>query len=578
MSVNNVYNNKVNLVKAAMVNQAKKATTAAKPEYLQMTGSIFNAPKVNSTTKTEGSITDLNTKKSITDLNSALDPISTVPTNTSTSTDNIENIDNAADGKAAAADAEASADNVKSLTAETQKDATIVNTFSTDAKKLDEQIGNDNKKFEKNLKDQEKELKETNKELQKVVKESEDAQKEIDDAQNELQTLLASNTFSINGQNNSANNDRIKELQTIIGTKTQIVQQNGQVIYTLQRSSSRTLKQMNQTNNAYVRTQNINQQSIEENQSKTDKVIKVASTIEQVSALVSQVGQALNYAGQGLVALGSASWISAPVAAALIATGNIMQKIGKVTDMVGQYGQAAANVTKTAAYAADGNLAGALQSAAAAIQTGIAAGQSTANLKKDFASIDNAAQKATEKAAANQAAKDAIDTKQQEAVNKLAQEKNVDVSQLSKKEIKQAKSDAIGGLSEKQARKNISNNIQSQFTNGEVSLDSNLSRKEQIAQFGNKNKETVGKSFDAGISKDYAMKTVSTKATKSSNNFWNEFQKWGSSLQNVAALYSAYGNQNNINQLTSSSVPDFYFDQRTLDIIAKNEKRRAALG
>ena len=577
MSVNNVYNNKVNLVKAAMVNQAKKSTAAAKPEYMQMTGSIFNAPGVNSKTKTEGTITDLNTKKSISDLNNANNTQITASSNSSTTPENIENIDNASDGKAAAASAEASANNVRSLTADTEKDATTVDKFNRDSIKLNEEITQDNKKFEKNLKTQEKELKETNNKLQKVVKESEQAQKEIEDAQNELESLLGSNTFSINGQNGSANNDRIKELQTIIGTKTQIVQQNGQVIYTLQRSSTRTLKQMNQTNKAYVRTQNINQRSIEENRSEADKVIKVASTIEQVSALVSQVGQALNYAGQGLVALASASWISPPVSAALIATGNIMQKIGKVTDMVGQYGQAAANVTKTAAYAADGNLAGALQSAAAAIQTGVSAGKSTANLKNDFASIDKAAQDATQKAASNQAAKEAIDAKQQEAVQKLANEKGVDVSELSRKEVKQAKSDALGGLSEKQARKNISNDLQSKLANEEVKLDSNLSRKEQIAQFGSSNKDTINASLNDGIKKDYAMKAISQKTTKSSNNFWNEFQKWGSSLQNVAALYSAYDNQNNYAQSTSA-VPDFYFDQRTLDIMEKNKKRRAALG
>lgn len=572
MSVNNVYNNKVNLVKAAMTNQAKKATAAAKPEYLQMTGSIFNAP---SQTK-ESSITDLNTRKSISDLNNANNSPTNSTSSSSSSISNIENIDSASEGKAAANSAEAKAENVKSLTSETQKDATVVNKFSTDSVKLDEKITQDNKKFENNLKIQEKELKETNKELEKVVKESEEAQKEIDDAQNELESLLGSNTFSINGQTNNANSDRIKELQTIIGSKTQIVQQNGQAIYTLQRSSSRTLKQMNQTNNAYIRTQTSNQKSIQENQSTTDKVIKTAGTIEQVSALVSQLGQAVDYAGQGLVALGSASFISGPAAAALIATGNVMQKIGKVTDMVGQYGQAAANITKTAAYAADGNLAGALQSAAAAIQTGAAAGKSTANLKKDFASIDAAAQKATEKAASNQAAKQAVEAKQQEEIQKLADAKGVDKSDLSKKEIKQAKSDALGGLSEKQARKNVSNDLQSKFAGKELKLDEKLSRKEQIAQFGNSNQDAINSSLTDGIKKDYAMKTITKNSTKSSANFWDNFQKWGSSFQNVAALYSAYGNQNIYNQ-SNSAVPDFYFDQRTLDIMAKNQRRRAAL-
>ncbi len=556
MGINTAYNNKVNLVKAAMTKQAQKSAETAKPEYMKMSGSIFNAPGVKSNTKADGTLTDLNTRRSIDDLNNNIGTTSyaSAGSNSSSNPENIANIDNASDGRAAANDAEASADNVRSLTADTQQDETTVNKFSEDATKLDTKITKDNKKFEKNLKAEEKELKKTNQELEKVLKESEEAQTEIDNAQSELESLLGSNSFSINGQDggSSANSDRIKELQSIIGAKTSVVQQNGRVIYSLQRSSARTLKQMNVTNKAYVKTQNINKKNIEENQSTTDKVIKVATTIEQVSALVSQVGQAVNYAGQGLVALGSASFISGPAAAALISAGTVMQKVGKVADMVGQYGQAAANVTKTAAYAADGNLAGAFQSAAAAVQTGVAASKSTANLKKDFAAIDNAAKEATEKAAANQAAKDIVDQKLESGED-------------------------LGGLSEKQARKNISNDLQSKFNDEDnpLQLEQGVKRKDQIKNFGAQNKDAVEASFETGISKDYAMKNIGKKAAgKSSTNFWDNFQKWGSSLQNTAALFGSSGNQN-YNQ-TTNSIPDFYFDQRTLDIMAKNQRRRSA--
>ena len=601
MSVNNVYNNKVNIVKAAMTKQAQKSAQAAKPEYMKMTGSIFNAP--GATTKTTGTITDLNTRRSIDDLNNGSKTTVATSTNNSSSSsiESIENIDNASDGKAAANDAEAKADNVRSLTSDTQKDATTVNKFSSDAVKLDEKITKDNKKYEKQLQKQEKELKQDNAQLEKVVKETEDAQKEIDDAANELESLLGSNSFSINGQDggSSSNSDRIKELQTIIGSKTAVVQSHGKVIYSIQRNSARTLKQMGQTNKAYIRTQNTNQKNIEENQSKTDKVIEVATTIEQVSALVSQVGQAVNYAGQALVALGSStSWLGG-AGAALISVGTVMQKIGNVTDMVGQYGQAAANVTKTAAYAADGNLAGALQSAAAAIQTGTAAGKSTADLKKNFASIDAAAEQATQKAAANQAAKDIVDQKIESG-------------------------EGLGGMTEKQARKAVSSDLQNQMANGDITFADGLSRKDKITNFtqnatnksGQSGAEILNNSFsnaqtnftdtltNQGLKFDSAtgkivdstgkevskktkksvnnafsgtFKNAGTKAAKSSENFWDKFQKWGTSLQNAAALYSAYGNQQNNNTQTNT-VPDFYFDQRTLDIMAKNQRRRAAIG
>lgn len=608
MGVSNVYNSNVNIVKAAMSKRAQTTAAQAKPEYLQMTGSIFNAPGVNSNTTTANTITDLNTRKSLNYLNGEDGTNSTQPNNSgSSSIEGIESIDNASDGKAAAADAEADADNVRSLTSETKEDATTVNKFSSDAVKLDKKLTKDNKKYEKQLQKQEKELKQNNLELEKLVKESEEAQLEIDNASSELESLLSSNSFSINGAQegaSGADSDKIKELQSIIGSKSQVVQQNGRAIYSLQRGSSRTIRQMGQTNKAYVRTQNANKKSIEENQSTTDKVIKVAGTIEQVSALVSQVGQAVNYAGQGLVALGSASWISGPVAAALISTGTVMQKVGTVTDMVGQYGQAAANITKTAAYAADGNLAGAFQSAAAAIQTGVAAGKSTANLKKDFASIDAAAEQATQKAAANQAAKDIVD-------------KN---------------SNNLGGMTEKQARKAVSSDLQNQMANGDITFADGISNKDKITNFEQYAQKTtknaqgattqltgsdiLNQSFDGaqknftntlteqglkfdsttgqivdGTGKEVSKKTkksvnnafsgtfknIGTKAAKSSENFWDKFQKWGTSLQNAAALYSAYGNTNNYNQ-TNNTVPDFYFDQRTLDIMAKNQRRRAAIG
>lgn len=559
MGINTAYNNKVNLVKAAMTKQAQKSAETAKPEYMKMSGSIFNAPGVKSNTKADGTLTDLNTRRSIDDLNNNIGTTSyaSAGSNSSSNPENIANIDNASDGRAAANDAEASADNVRSLTSETQEDAETVNKFSKDATKLDAKITKDNKKFEKNLKAEEKELKKTNQELEKVLKESEEAQTEIDNAQSELESLLGSNSFSINGQDDgsNANSDRIKELQSIIGAKTSVVQQNGRVIYSLQRNSARTLKQMNVTNKAYVKTQNINKKSIEENQSTTNKVIKVATTIEQVSALVSQVGQLVDYAGQGLVTLGeslSSNPYTAGLGAALISAGSVMQKVGKVTDMVGQYGQTAANITKTAAYAADGNLAGAFQSAAAAVQTGVAASKSTANLKKDFAAIDQAAQEATEKAAANQAARDIVDQKLESGED-------------------------LGGLSEKQARKNISNDLQSKFNDKDnpLELEQGVSRKDQIKNFGAQNKDAVEASFKAGTSKDYAMKSIGKKAAgKSSTNFWDNFQKWGSSLQNTAALFGSSGNQN-YNQ-TTNSIPDFYFDQRTLDIMAKNQRRRSA--
>lgn len=453
MSVSNVYNqSKINAIKLNLGVQAKKAS-ANKPAYMQMTGSIFDAPGVkNSATATANSLNDLNTSKSLSELNASGETTGS----SKSSTEDIKSIDNAADGKAAAASAESSADEVESLTKDTQNDQKTVEKFDSDAQKLDKQIEKDDKKFKTQLKKQENDLKKDNQKLQKLVKETEETQTEVENAQNELDSLLGSASFSINrdpnsGDTSNPNQDRINELQTIIGSKVTLLQSNGQQIYSLQRSSSRTITKMTKTNANYVKVNQQNSKAITQNQSKTDKVIETATTIEQISALVSQTGQAVNYAGKDLVALGatmSSNPFTAAVGAALISTGNVMQKVGTVVEMVGNYGQMAANVTKTAAYAADGNLAGALTSAASAIQTGAAAVKSTKNLGNTFEKINEQANQATQKLTADRVARQTVNDT-----------------------IKKDGMEGLGGMSTKQARKAASAQLQAQMANGTISTD-----------------------------------------------------------------------------------------------------------
>lgn len=453
MSVSNVYNQgKINAIKLNLGAQAKKAS-ANKPAYMQMTGSIFDAPGVkNSATATANSLNDLNTSKSLSELNASGETTGS----SKSSTEDIKSIDNAADGKAAAASAESSADEVESLTKDTQNDQKTVEKFDSDAQKLDKKIEKDDKKFQTQLKKQENDLKKDNEKLQKLVQETEETQTEVENAQNELDSLLGSASFSINKDPNSGeatnpNQDRINELQTIIGSKVTLLQSNGQQIYSLQRSSSRTITKMTKTNANYVKVNQQNSKAITQNQSKTDKVIETATTIEQISALVSQTGQAVNYAGKGLVALGatmSSNPFTAAVGAALISTGNVMQKVGTVVEMVGNYGQTAANITKTAAYAADGNLAGALTSAASAVQTGSAAVKSTKNLGNTFEKINEQANQATQKLTADRVARQTVNDT-----------------------IKKDGMEGLGGMSKKQARKATAAKLQAQMADGTISTD-----------------------------------------------------------------------------------------------------------
>ena len=441
MGISNVNNvNKIDLTKLKF--GSRTVTTDNRPEYLKMTGSIFNAPGVKgATTSTLGT---LNTNRSLSELRST--PAKAKSTGTGSSNDGSNNggteIKSASEGKAAAANANSQASKVKSQTSEMKSSEKKVQKYSADAQKQEKKAETQDKKFKQTLKAQENELKNNNLKLQKVVKQNLETQTEITNAQNELDRLLGQSSFSANNNNGTStsnnNSARIQELQTIIGTKSKLVQNNGKTIYSLQRSSNKTLKRMNKTNATYVKTNKRNMKNVAATQTKAGKVAQTAQKFESIAAMVSQVGQLVNYAGKGLVALGSSV---GPWGAALIATGQVMQKVGNVVELVGNYGQTAASVTKGAAMAADGNLAGAMQAFGSAAATGAAAVKSTKGLKQTFGDIDKSAKEATKKLAANQVAKEKV-------------------KGMSKEEL--------GGLSKKQMRKSISSQLQA---NGDFDKD-----------------------------------------------------------------------------------------------------------
>lgn len=479
MGVTNVNGqNQINLVKLALAKKGKVATDN-KPQYLQMTGSIFNAPRTTRTTAS--TLTDLNTNRTLTDLNR--NRVAVTPANTNANSNSPNDIGSASDGRAAITNANNQAGLVKAGTVETQSNTKVVNNFSNSAIKLSSTIDKSDKSFQQKLRRQEAELKNDNKKLQTIIKNQEELHTQVTNAQNELEFLVASS--SVNGTS-SGNSDRIKELRSLIGSKTVLMQANGKTIYSLQRNSNRTIRQMQKTNKAYIKTQNQNINQIEQEQTTTDKIIKVANDVEKYSALTAQVGQLLNLAGVGLVALSATpgmQW-AGPV-------GRVMQKIGKITENIGQYGQSAANITKTAAYAADGNLMAAMQSAAAAVQTGAAAVKSSMNMSKSFDAINASAQEAMQKNAAAQAADQIVEEKQNEALVNLANEQgSIDIDEFRKdgvtdykglekalKEngytdemIENAQRDALGGMRAKDAKRWIRDDLRGQLSENNTNV------------------------------------------------------------------------------------------------------------
>lgn len=541
MGVSNVNNlNKIDLTKLALAQKSRLAKSN-QPAYMQMTGSIFNAPEVKQQQETTN-LNTLNTKKSLNELTKKTST-SNSTTNKTEGKDKEENVDQGS--------VKSQGNQAKKGTTQTEKDSREVKRINSESKKLNKDIKQEDKKFQAQLKQQQAAFQKDSAKLEKLSQETEETQTEIDNAQNELDSLLGSSTFTISrgdgtqgGQSTNPNQDKIDQLQKFIGSKSNLVQNNGKQIYSLQRSSSRTLSRMNRTNANFVKIHKKNTKAIQQNQNETSNVVKFATKLEQWSAIAEQGGKALDFAGQGMVAAGQAiastAW-GAAVGAAMIATGTVMSKVGTVAEMLGQYGQTAANVTKTAAYAAEGNLAGAMTSAAAAIQSGAAAQKSTKGLSNNFKAIDQRATDATNKAAANAAAKQAV--------------KNMDAEQL-------------GGMTKKEMKKSISGELRGQLANNEINSKDlfndvkNKSIKSNDAVNGARDKAAaafkenvyaakgsldvqngVVTGLDKKARKEVGKKTVTgftntaSVAKKSTQKF--DFQKLSQGLMSTAALFSA---------------------------------------
>ena len=555
MGVSNVNNlNKIDLTKLALAQKSRQAKSN-QPAYMQMTGSIFNAPEVKQQQETTN-LNTLNTKKSLNELTKKTST-SNSTTNKTEGKDKEENVDQGS--------VKSQGNQAKKGTTQTEKDSREVKTINSESKKLNKNIKQEDKKFQAQLKQQQAAFQKDSAKLEKLSQETEETQIEINNAQNELDSLLGSSTFTISrgdgtqgGQSTNPNQDKIDQLQKFIGSKSNLVQNNGKQIYSLQRSSSR----MNRTNANFVKIHKKNTKAIQQNQNETSNVVKFATKLEQWSAIAEQGGKALDLAGQGMVAAGQAiastAW-GAAVGAAMIATGTVMSKVGTVAEMLGQYGQTAANITKTAAYAAEGNLAGAMTSAAAAIQSGAAAQKSTKGLSDNFKAIDKRATDATNKAAANAAAKQTVKQTQQDAVDKLG-------ANATKEQIKQAKSEALGGMTKKEMKQSISGKLQEQMANKEISskdlfkdiknksISSNSAvanaKKEAIDKFSSNVQAANGTitngvvtGLDKKARKEIGKKTVTgftntaSVAKKSTQKF--DFQKLSQGLMSTAALFSA---------------------------------------
>lgn len=572
MGVLNVYNSAksqaIAAVKSGMAKNAQK-TQAKKPDYMQMTGSIFNAPQLNN----QYTITELNTTKSLAELNKKLD---STPVNQDNNKDN-EMPANAVEGKAAASSIQAQAEKLNAMTRNVEGDADIVANFSASSQKINKDIIENDKNFTKTLQKQQSELKRDNTKLDKLNKETLEIQKEVENAQRELDTLLARNSFSFGeSQSGSGNNDdqnKIIELQTFIGSKVRIMQANGKVIQSLQRSQSRNLAKIQQTNNQYVKTNKTNIKNLQAQETKTNKVIEFATKVEEISQIVEMGGQSLKMSGQIMVLAATTPWT-----AWMRPVGMIMEKAGTIAETIGQYGVTAANITKTAAFAAEGNLTGAMQSAATAIQSGAAAFNSTKSIKSEFAQINKQGQDAMNKLAAKTAAKDAVEGMSPEELGGMTKkEMKKSISANLQEQMNDGKLDAKGLYKElragnlssanstavQDAVKTGKTNFLNAVTNAGGSINGVV-----VSGLDKKARNNISKTASSGFT------NTASKTVKSSTSFGNKLSILGNTLTSTAALFTQQNNAaaSAVNT-RKATVPqwDLNRDPRLVKILQSNE-------
>lgn len=567
MGVSNVYNqakaSAIAAIKSNLASSGAKKIADSKPEYMKMTGSIFNAPKAKDG-KPIATLASSNVTASLADLNKK--PIEA--TQSKGSNDKDSGLpSSASEGRAAASEVEGQGDKAKELTSKTEKQKNTVDKFSSESSRLQKKTDNDNKKFKTQQVKLQAQIKSDNQKIEKLTKENDEIEQQVTDAQNELDSLLARNSFSMGGANSSSNNgdqEKITELQTLIGSKVGIMQANGKVVYSLQRNQTRSIRNLNKTNAQYVKVNNKNVKAMNQKQNETSGVLKVATEVEKYSSLVQTAGQTLNLVGQAMIAAGSTPWT-----AWMVPVGTTMSKIGTVAEMVGQYGVAAANITKTAAYAAEGNIMGAMQSAAMAVQAGTAAVKSTKNLKTNFDNINAKANETLNKGAAKQAAKQQVEN-------------------MSDSDLK--------GMSKKDMRKSISNDLQAQMNGENPTLNRNdLLRDGKLTTAGKTatqdSANRVGTEFSTQLGKQGATLKTASKATvksfrniasssnpiqKSSTNWGDRMQQFSQGLTTLASIYGmSQGNGTSSSTKGHAAQWDLNSDPRMAKIMRSRQQHRA---
>lgn len=376
-------------------------------------------------------------------------------------------------GKAAASEGKSEASDTSSMTKETEKNTKEVNSLSSDSKKLGRNSKKDANSLRKTLNNTQKSVDKNNQKIQKSMDGIENLSTEIDSISAEIETLSAEeeqqkySVYSLNisgdtgaapqtramGANQggllasapqtqtasatpqssqssaSSSSDSRSQKITQLNTKmnsaaTKITKYNGKITK-LQTRNNKSIKMMDRTSKKMVKSFNKTNKTLETNQKTTDKIINVAGKVEEIAGYTAMGGQAVQLVAKGMRSAGQAmmsNTFTAAAGAALVSASVPVESTGVVMETVGNYGQCAAQLTKSACYAADGNIAGALSSVASAAMTGASAVKGTKTISSGFENIKGQAAEAMQKGAAKAAANETVKNQVGEMSKKQIQE------------------------------------------------------------------------------------------------------------------------------------------------------------
>lgn len=508
----------------------------------------------------------------------------------------------ATEGKQMAANMDGTSRDLKGKQAETEKNTKSANSYAKDAQKEQKNIIKQQKSLQQQQKSITKSVQANQKEIQTLSESLETENAEIENLQAELESLTAgdntgvgvNSAFSLSlagtqenqeaQQAENPNAAKIADLEAQIGTKTTSMQTTGQRIGKLQTTTNKQIKTMSKMTTKYNTAIKTAQNGLEKNQTATQKILKVANTIDEISQGVQQAGQTLNYTGKALIALGSSTTWCFGAGSALIAAGTVMEKAGSVAEVVGQYGSLAANVTKTACYATEGNIAGALTSAASAVSAGTSAVKGTKEMGATFQKIDEQAQKATQKLAAGVVAKEAAKEAKDKA-GELSQKELKKAAQSNAMEAFEGKSRdeikaAMTGKAETAAGQQVATNLKEKATNA-----ANEGVKSAIDQTAGMTKAQIKEGIKNGTIKIGSSSTnIVKEAAKEVKNEVKEKTKFNTEnlvngLNTAGAIVGRYSQSkgNKQAQKTAFAAPPSWAQMQRLNQIQQRNATRTRM-